>query len=408
MHIDMDAFFASVEQQCNPRLRGKAIGVIGSGGRGGRTVVTTASYEARKYGVKTGMNKFEAKRLCPGLIFVVGNNRKYMDTSVRILEILKAFSPLVEPYSIDEAFVDVTGTGALFGPPASMAARIKRRIREATGLTCSAGIAPNKLLSKLASGMEKPDGLVVIEKDKVAGVLRTLPVDELWGIGPRLKKYLGEMSVRTAGELGQCPASILRRRFGIIGERLKLMGLGLDDESVTAAGQDDGVKSVGHSTTLSGDVSKREVIKKHILRLSEMVGKRARRYGLKGTRVTLTVRHHDFYTFTRTRTMPDATNDTRAIYLHALGILDSIRLGSPVRLLGVCISGIVRDCTQIPLFTEERKRERLFEALDGINDRFGEFTLTWARLLEKLEKVEEPGVISPAWRPAGVRRVEVR
>jgi DNA polymerase-4 len=161
MHIDMDAFFASVEQKCNPRLRGKPIAVIGSAKR---TVVTTASYEARRYGVKTGMNKFEAKRRCPPLIFVVGDNQKYIDTSVRILDILRDFSPGVEPYSIDEAFVDVTGTGSLFGPPVDMAAAIKKRISKSLGLTCSIGIAPNKLLSKLASNMEKPDGLVVINQ----------------------------------------------------------------------------------------------------------------------------------------------------------------------------------------------------------------------------------------------------
>jgi DNA polymerase-4 len=402
MHIDMDAFFASVEQRCNPRLRGKPIAVIGSAKR---TVVTTASYEARRYGVKTGMNKFEAKRLCPPLIFVVGDNRKYIDTSVRILDILKRFSPRIEPYSIDEAFVDVTGTEGLFGPPFDMAVTIKKRLGEGPGLTCSIGIAPNKLLSKLASGMEKPDGLVHIKKEGVRGLLEDLPVEELWGIGPRLTEHLKRMSIRTSGELGRYPASILRRRFGIIGERLKLMGQGVYEDPVTAAGEEDEAKSVGHSMTLPGDLEDRGVIRGHILELSEMVGKRARRYGLKGRKVSLTVRYPDFYTFTKMRTLPEPTNDTRSIYLHARGILDSIRLRSAVRLLGVGICGVVKDYSQVPLFEEDRKRERLLHAVDGINDRFGEFTITWGTILEK---TEEPGVISPAWRPVGVKRVEVR
>jgi DNA polymerase-4 len=378
------------------------VAVIGSAQR---TVVTTASYEARRYGVKTGMNKFEAKRLCPGLTFVVGDNQKYIDTSIRILAILKAFSPRVEPYSIDEAFVDVTGAFSLFGSPVDMATAIKDRIRKGPGLACSIGIAPNKLLSKLASGMEKPDGLVVIKDRDVKKILRDLPVDELWGIGPRLTEHLAEMSVRTCGELGRCPAGLLRRRFGIIGERLKLMGLGIDDEPVGAEGAEEEAKSVGHSTTLPKNVSDKEIIKKYILALSEMASHRARKYGLKGRKVSLTVRYPDFYTFTKMRTMPQANNDTRSVYLHALGILDSIRLKSPVRLLGVCISDIVRDYSQVPLFEEERKRERLLEAVDGINDRFGEFTLTWATVMER---TDEPGVISPAWRPEGVKRVEVR
>jgi DNA polymerase-4 len=398
----MDAFFASVEQRCNPRLKGKPIAVVGSAKR---TVVTTASYQARRYGVKTGMNKFEAKRICPPLIFVAGGNQKYMDTSVRILDILRGFSPRVEPYSIDEAFLDVTGTGALFGPPMEMAVAVKQRVMEKTGLTCSIGVAPNKLLAKLASGMEKPDGLVHIKEAEVNGLLEDLPVEELWGIGPRLKEHLKEMSIRTSGELSRCPESLLTRRFGIIGERLKLMGLGADEDPVIAIGEEQAAKSVGHSTTLPGDISDRDAIKRYILKLSEMVGRRARKYGLRGRKVSLTVRYPDFYTFTRMRTLPEPMNDTRSIYLHARSILDSARLKSAVRLLGVGISGIVKGCSQVPLFEEDRKRERLLGAVDGINDRFGEFTLSWAAVLEKKE---EPGVISPSWRPEGVKRVEVR
>ena len=233
MHIDMDAFFASVEQRCNPRLRGRAIAVTGSAKR---TVVTTASYEARRYGVKTGMNRYEAARVCPGLIFVVGNNRKYIDTSIRILDILKDFSPKIEPYSIDEEFVEMTGSGLLFGSPRDTARVIKERIMRELGLTCSVGIAPNKLLAKLASHMEKPDGLVVIGGDDIPGILEKLPVGEVWGIGRRLTAHLKEMGVERCGQLGRYPVSRLRRRFGIIGGAAQAHGAGDRREPRRASG----------------------------------------------------------------------------------------------------------------------------------------------------------------------------
>ncbi|MBI5644248.1 MAG: DNA polymerase IV [Deltaproteobacteria bacterium] len=405
MHIDMNAFFASVEQRCNPSLRGKPIAVIGSAGR---TVVTTASYEARAHGVKTGMNKYEAKRACPGLVFVVGDNRKYIDTSVRILNIFKQFSPIVEAYSIDEAFVDITGTAALFGPPLTLALSVKERIRQEVGLTCSIGIAPNKLLAKLASDMKKPDGLVVIEEGEVSSVLEDLPVCELWGVGPRLTAHLSTLAIKTCGQLGRYPVSVLRERFGIIGERLKLMGQGIDPNPVVPIGEEEEAKSVGHSTTLPKDISDKEALKRYLLKLSEMVGFRARGHKLKGRKITLTLRYNDFFTFGRQRSLSFPTNDTRAIYAAASGILDSIRLRTSIRLIGVSISDIVAGCTQMELFDEGRKRESLLQAIDSINRDLGEFTITWGTLLEEECGRHGPGVISPAWRPEGVKRVNVR
>lgn len=402
MHIDMNAFFASVEQRCNPALRGKPIAVVGSAHR---TVVTTASYEARAFGVRTGMNRYEAKRACPSLIFVVGDNRKYTDTSVRILDILKGFSPCVEPYSIDEAFVDITGCGRAFATPEDLGTAIKERIRAALGLTCSVGIAPNKLLAKLASDMKKPDGLVVIGEGDVAALLEDLPVGELWGIGPRLTTHLACLGVRTCGQLGRAPVSVLRQRFGIIGERLKLMGQGMDASPVAPMGEEAGAKSVGHSMTLPADVTDRLTIKRHLLKLSEMVGARARAHALRGRKVSLTIRYADFFTFSRQRTLPLPTNDTHAIYRPALAILDSVRLRSAVRLLGVSISDMSEGSFQMPLFEDGRKREKLLGAMDEINGHFGRFTLTWASLLGEEDGA---GVISPAWRPEGVKHVDVR
>jgi len=403
MHLDMNAFFASVEQACNPALRGKPIAVVGSAKR---TVVTTASYEARSYGVKTGMNRYEAKKACPQLIFVPGDNRKYIDTSVRVLDIIKDYSPVVEVYSIDEAFADLTGCASLFGSPEEISRSIKERLRSSLGLVCSIGIAPNKLLAKLASDMKKPDGLVIIKEEDVEGVLRDLPVGELWGIGPRLTSHLALLGVRTCGELAAAPASVLRERFGIIGERLKLMGSGLDDSPVVAAGDEQEARSVGHSTTLASDISDREDIKRHLLKLSEMVASRARRHRLKGRKVTLTVRYADFETFTRQKSMSYPVNDTKVIYTAAVSILGSIRLKTSVRLLGVSISDLTKDLRQMELFDGQKKRADLLETLDFINGRYGDFTMTWAALLEHDEPV--PGVIFPAWRPVGVKRVNVR
>lgn len=405
MHVDMNAFFASVEQRCNPHLRGKPIAVIGSSER---TVVTTASYEARAYGVKTGMNKYEAMRLCKDIIFVVGDNRKYMDASVRALEILKGFSPIVEAYSIDEAFVDITG----MGEPVEMALRAKRLIKEDLGLTCSAGIAPNKLLAKLASDMQKPDGLVVIKDADVSSVLEDLPVGELWGIGPKLTEGLAILGIRTCGDLGRFPASVLRRRFGIIGERLKLMGMGVDDSPVVPMGEEAEAKSVGHSMTLAADTSDMADIKRYILKLSEMVGARARRHCLKGRKISLTLRYPDFFTFTRHRTLSFYTNDTHTVYAGAKDILSAIRLrgelphSSSVRLIGVTLFDLAKDPRQMNLFGADMKKAALLDAMDALNKEFGDASVTWAALAE--DDGRGKGVISPSWRPSGVRNVNVK
>ncbi len=401
MHLDMNAFFASVEQAMNPALRGKAIAVTGAAKR---TVVTTASYEARAQGVRTGMNRFEAMRACPGLIIVPGNNARYMDASKRIMNIIRSFSPMVEVYSVDEAFVDISGLGRLFGSPLDIGRAIKERIKAEVGLTCSIGIGPNKLIAKLASNMKKPDGLTLITASEVAGILCDLPVDKLWGIGPNITARLALMGIRTCGELGRAPVSVLRKHFGIIGERLGAMGRGEYDDPVRPASPEDRVKSIGHSMTLPQDVWDRKDIRMYLLKLSEMVCARARRHGLMGRTVSLTLRYPDFYTFTRQRRMSRPTNDTHTLYRASKRLISSIRLRAPLRLIGVSLSGIVDGARQLPLFTEELRREKLLGAMDEINTRFGHSALTWSALLEP---ERTPGVISPAWRPEGVRNIDV-
>ncbi|MDP6433358.1 MAG: DNA polymerase IV, partial [Candidatus Scalindua sp.] len=229
MHVDMNAFFASVEQQSKPSLRDKPVAVIGAQQR---TVITTASYEARAYGVKVGMTVLEAKKLCPDIIFVAGNNKKYTDTCTRLVRLYADYTPLVEVYSVDEAFLDITGSLYLFCEPEDIAVQIKRRIRRDFGLTCSIGVGPNKLLAKLAGSMQKPDGFTIIHPGAVSEILEKLPVSELCGIGSRLERHLEAMGVKTCGELRRFSVKELENKFGIVGKRLHQMGLGVDESPV--------------------------------------------------------------------------------------------------------------------------------------------------------------------------------
>lgn len=400
MHIDMNAFFASVEQQVNPRFRGKPVAVTGSQKR---TIITTASYEARAYGVKTGMTKGEAKRLCPGIIFVQANNQRYTDTCTRLVELYKQYTLLVEVYSVDEAFLDVTGTARLFKGTINMALEIKRRIKNTFGLTCSIGIAPNKLLAKLASDMQKPDGLVVIRNYHDArAILEDLPVVKLAGIGARIEKYLGEMGIKSCGELARTPIRILKDRFGVIGERLHFMALGVDESPVIPIEQEPDVKSVGHSMTLERDINDLESIERYILLLSEMVGRRLRHGHYLGRTVTLTIRYSDFFTFSRRKTIKEYLNDGLEICQLAMSILKSFRLKQAVRMVGISMSNLVK-VEQLPLFKEDRKKRCLIHAVDSINNKYGEFTVARGTLIEP---TTSPDVISPAWRPCGVKRIE--
>lgn len=400
MCVDMDAFFASVEQKTNPRLRGKPVAVIGSGGR---TVITTRSYEARKYGVKTGMNVYEAKKVCPHIIFVVGDNEKYTHTCKELRKIYLRVTPDVEVYSIDEAFLDITTTHHLFGGPEAIGHSIKKQIKKQFGITCTVGIAPNILIAKLASDLAKPDGLEWIQPEEVNSVLEDLPLKELWGIGSRLTERLEALGIKTCGGLGRAPASLLRSTFGITGEHLKAMGMGLCNRPLYV--QEEDPKSIGHSMTFPKDLSEGKDIQAEILKLSEMVGRRARGYGFVGRKISLTVRYPDFNTFSKQTTLPDYTNHTHEIYKRAIAILNSMRLKDSVRLLGVCLSSLIRDCNQMILFEDLRKERALFQAMDAVNDRYGDFKLIWGSYLEQREP---PCVISPAWRPSGIKSVNVK
>jgi DNA polymerase-4 len=403
MHIDMNAFFASVEQQSNPALRGKPIAVTGSDKR---TVILTASYEARAFGIKTGFTMWEAKQKCPQLIFVPANNRLYTHVSSQIMKIMLDYTPLVEVFSIDEAFMDITGSVSMFGSMERISYLIKSRIKARFGITCSVGIAPNKLLAKLASEMKKPDGLTIIRKEDIARTLENMPIKELCGIGRKMERHLLMMCIYTCGELGRCDESRLIRKFGIVGTKLKLMGQGIDNSPVIPLEESDEVKSVGHSMTLKRDIWERTDILKYLLQLSEMVGRRARKYGVWGKTVHLTVRYADFTTFGKQESQPNHINLSDNIYHAAIKILDSLELAQAIRLLGIRITNLQYQTSQLPLFPEEQTRLKITEAMDKVNNRHGDFTVMYGSLIDQTGKGSH--VISPAWRPDGIRNIAVQ
>jgi DNA polymerase IV len=377
LHIDMDAFFMSVEQRDNPSLRGKPAAVCGSLSR---SVITSASYEARPYGLRAGMPTQEAKRRCPNLILVEGNHAKYTEVSARIFSLLKNYTPCVEVASIDEAYLDITESQVLFKSTLNIAHSIKDRIRERESLTCSIGIAPNKLLAKLGSGLKKPDGLVIIQSEEVEGFLKDLPVGKIHGIGPKLEESLNAIGIFTCGQLGKIPVSFLKRRFGVIGEGLHEMGLGLDDSPVVPFDEGEDAKSLSHSVTLEEDTSDPILIKKVLLQLSERVSKRMRKEGFYGRRVTLTVRYSDFFTFTKQKTLSQWINSGNEIFRHSLQIFESISHRKPIRLLGVGVSLFKKEWSQLDLFEKREKKDNLLKAMDRVNERFGDWTLTWGGL----------------------------
>jgi DNA polymerase-4 len=390
----MNSFFASVEQKVYPFLRGKAIAVCGD--PSSRTVVAAASVEAKKFGVKSAMNLYEARKLCPHIIPVEGCPARYIDTSLRLMAIYTGFTDRVEVFSIDEAFLDVTNSADLFGGPEKLAREIKARIKVEVGLLCSIGVAPNKLLAKLASDMQKPDGLVIIRPEEVKSRLETLPVRELWGIGAKTEASLAEIGIRTCGELGRFSERILFQRYGINGSKLKMMGQGLDDAAVMPYYHLPETKSMGHSVTLDKDVNDLPYLQRVLLKLSEMVGRRLRRDGYRGRTVHLVLRYEDFTTFGKQQSVPGFIDDGLEIYRTGWRIFEELyQSGRKVRLIGVSVANLVKDTQQLGLF-EVAKDLELDGAVDKINDRYGEFTLRRGALIPRTRSSK---VISPAWRP---------
>jgi DNA polymerase IV len=377
LHVDLDAFFAAVEQRDRPELRGKPV-IVGGGGPNQRGVVSAASYEARAFGVHSAMPLRTAGRLCPHGIFLPVDGAKYQAVSREVMAILRRYTPLVEPISIDEAFLDVTGSRALFGDGETIGRRIREEVQAEVGLTLSVGVARTKLVAKIASDLRKPDALVVVPPGQEAAFLAPLEITRLWGVGAKSAAALREYGVRTIGDLAALPDDLLTRRFGKHGASLGQRARGVDADPV---GGRDAAKSISHEHTFDVDTSEREVIERTILGMAEGVAGRLRDSGVKAATVTVKIRDSSFRTITRQRTLPEPTDLTDPIFRTALELARPEVRGLRIRLLGVAASGL-GEKDQLALFAvDDPRRRRVVEAADEVRHRFGERAITRARLV---------------------------
>ncbi len=381
LHVDMDAFFASIEQRDNPQLQGKPVVVGGSSES--RGVVAAASYEARTYGIKSAMPMATAVRLCSNLILVRPDHNKYRRVSQQLVSILADYSPLVEPVSLDEAYLDVTGCTHLFGSPGEMASGIQKRIAAELGLTASVGAGPNKLVAKLASDYRKPQGLTIVSPGEVANFLADMPVEKVWGIGPRTQAELKRIGVTTVGKLQSISLDFLLQRFGKHGKVLYDISRGIDDRPVVPTHR---AKSMGKEVTFPKDVRDTKVVEKTIWELAEVVCHRLRKRELACGSVTLKLKFADLRLITRTVTLPEPTGLTRVIRDSSVSLLRKNWNGyPPVRLVGISCGKLIPGNAVSPsLFPDamlERER-KITVALDNLREKFGEQVVKSAALLQ--------------------------
>ena len=378
IHVDMDAFFAQVEQRDHPEYKKKPLIVGGPLFRG---VISSASYEARVYGLYAGMPLYKARLLCPNGIYLPVDMEKYLRVSRQIRDIFCEFTPLVEVIGCDEAFLDVTGARNLFGLPVEIAKKIKNRIFEKTQLTCSAGISHNKFLAKLASGLEKPDGLVILTKEDIKGKLKKLPVTMLWGVGRSTQNELRRIGIETIGELAKIPVEILTAAFGKSGKIIHNLANGIDDNKVIPFSPP---KSISRETTFTKDTDDLDKLKITLLKLSERVAGNLRREGYRALTVNLKLKFSDFKMITRSITLKNATCLGTEIYSEALKLLEkNLPLGRRVRLIGVGISNLKGyQIKELSLFEEDNKELKLAEAIDDLNARYGKTEVVRASILK--------------------------
>jgi len=383
IHADLDAYYASVEERDRPELVDKPVIVGGTPEK--RGVVAAANYIARQYGVHSAMPAVTAHRLCPQGVFLPPRIDYYAEVSGQIQEIFERFTPLVEPLSLDEAFLDVTGSEHLFGPAVEIGRKIKEAIRQELRLVASVGVAPNKFIAKIASDLKKPDALVVVELDKVQEFLDPLPVERLWGVGKQSSKVFQRLGIRTIGQLRQWPLDTLQARFGSNGEYLWQLAHGIDDRSVVPERE---AKSISHETTFAQDIADMEVLRAWLVELTEQVGCRLRRHGLRGRTVQLKVRFADFSLITRSYTLPEPTDITDELWRAADELLcQRLPAGHlAVRLVGTGVSGLDNTgLAQGMLFDQEdrQKQARLDTVADQLKHQFGSEALRRGSSLER-------------------------
>jgi DNA polymerase-4 len=385
MHIDMDAFFAAVEQKINPGLRGRP--VIVGGPPDSRGVVSTCSYEARNYGVHSAMPMKEAYRLCPDAVYLDTSGGKYTYVSVRILNILKRYSPNVEPVSIDEAFVDITGSYERFGGPEKLARSVKEDIKREQGLTASIGIALNRFVAKMASSSSKPEGLVIIPPQEVKQFLWVQPVNHLWGIGPKTEIALKNIGIYSIGDLAEESEGRLKRMFGVMGPVLKGMANGEGDDGVRLCTEEHEAKSMGHEHTFHRDTNDPDEVTGLLMYLSDRVSRRLRISGCEGRTVTLKIRKSDFKLVTRAMTLNVYFNSEKVIYKAAKKLLLGNKfLDHPIRLIGVSASNLRKSEGMIPeigLFDNDTHNGtgKIDQLLDNLRDNHGEDSILYASTL---------------------------
>jgi len=375
IHVDMDAFYASVEQLDNPELRGKP--VIVGGDPKGRGVVSAASYEARRFGIHSAMPMAQAVKLCPQAIFLPVRMERYVQVSQEIHTIFEHYTPVVERVCLDEAFLDVTGSTRLFASAREIGLAIKREIKEKVGLIASVGVAPNKFLAKLASDLEKPDGFVVITEKNKQNILEPLPIGKIRGVGNVTEGILLSQGIKTIGQLRQVPVERLRPVVGSFADELLALACGLDESEVEPARQ---AKSLSSEQTFATDIQDTEILLGVLLEQVEEVAQRLRTSNLRAKTITLKLRYGDFRTITRSSTLSEPTNVTRTLWMAAKSVFQRWQVNSagPLRLIGVAASGLLEEGTgQLPLFADpqEEKQKRLDKAVDKIKNRYGKEAL---------------------------------
>ena len=384
LHLDMDAFFAAVEQLDFPQYRGKPV-IVGADPKGGagRGVVATASYEARKYGVHSALPISLAYQRCPHAVYLRGRYERYSEISRQLIATLNEFTPVIEKISIDEAFLDITKSLALFGSAEKIGHQIKKRINDDLGLVASIGIAPNKFLAKVASDLEKPDGFVVVKEGEEKEFLKSLPISRLWGVGQKTEAALKQMDIETIGQIAHMPEQDLSRRFGKWGSALWRLANGIDTRSVKPW---ETQKSISQETTFDEDTGDEEAIHKTLLGLAESLSRLMRKSKLKGRTVTLKIRLEDFSTFTRSKTLSDFVDSTQILKGVAIGLYKKFnKKNMKVRLLGIGVSQLNSvSGEQLGLFEQEAPLDaKMTKLLDSLQDKYGEGAVKRASLLDK-------------------------